>query len=392
MIRHLFKLIWNKKKQNFLLIMEMLVSFMVMFAVFSLLVFYYTNYKRPMGFVYEDVWALTFNNNRLDVKAPDSIAMYYENIKRRIASFPEVRSVSYVSGNSPFSANTTNSNIEVNKATFSAHIYRVDDDYAKTLQVTLLAGRWFSKLDDAGKEKPIILNRKMKELAYGDKDAIGQRFRADDKDVVVIGVVETLKDKGDYNKAEAGYYMRAGRSSEYWPNRLLISLQPGTSPVFESKINKAMAGIMPEANIEIEQLTKKRVTKNNLTLIPMLMLLIVAGFLIVNVALGLFGVLWYNISRRKAEIGLRRAIGATGGNIVSQIVSETLVLSTFSLIIGSFFAIQFPLLNVFDLPSGVYISALVLAILFIYVLVIICAIYPGKQASNILPAVALHED
>jgi putative ABC transport system permease protein len=108
--------------------------------------------------------------------------------------------------------------------------------------------------------------------------------------------------------------------------------------------------------------------------------------------MGLFGVLWYNISRRKAEIGLRRAIGASGNNIVLQIVSETLVLSTFSLIIGSFFAIQFPLLNVFDLPAGVYISALVLAILFIYALVIICAIYPGKQASNILPAVALHED
>lgn len=392
MIRHLFKLIWNKKKQNFLLIMEMLVSFMVMFAVFSLIVFYYTNYKRPMGFVYENVWALSFNNHRVDVKAPDSVAMYYENIKRTIAAFPEVRSVSYVSANSPFSANTTNSNIEVNKTTISAHIYRVDDDYQNTLQVTMLAGRWFSKLDDAGKDKPVILNRKMKELTFGDKNAIGERFRADDKDVVVIGIVETLKDKGDYNKPEAGYYMRAGRNLDFWPNRLLISLQPGTSPVFESKINKAMAGIMPEANIEIEQLTKKRVTKNNLTLIPMLMLLIVAGFLIVNVALGLFGVLWYNISRRKAEIGLRRAIGATGGNIVSQIVSETLVLSTFSLIIGSFFAIQFPLLNVFDLPSGVYISALILAILFIYALVIICAIYPGKQASNILPAVALHED
>ena len=53
---------------------------------------------------------------------------------------------------------------------------------------------------------------------------------------------------------------------------------------------------------------------------------------------------------------------------------------------------QFPLLNVFDLPASVYIIAMLLAIAFIYVLVIICALYPGKQAAAIYPAVALHEE
>ena len=43
MFKHLFKLIWNKKKQNALLITEMLVSFMVMFAVFSMIVNFYQN-------------------------------------------------------------------------------------------------------------------------------------------------------------------------------------------------------------------------------------------------------------------------------------------------------------------------------------------------------------
>ncbi|WP_167516172.1 hypothetical protein [Mucilaginibacter metallidurans] len=47
MFKHLFKLIWNKKKQNFLLITEMLVSFLVLFAVFTLMMYYYNNYKKP---------------------------------------------------------------------------------------------------------------------------------------------------------------------------------------------------------------------------------------------------------------------------------------------------------------------------------------------------------
>ena len=65
MVKHLFTLIWNKKKQNFLLISEMLVSFLVMFAVFTLLVYYYQNYQRPMGIEYEDVWTVNYNNSFL---------------------------------------------------------------------------------------------------------------------------------------------------------------------------------------------------------------------------------------------------------------------------------------------------------------------------------------
>lgn len=127
-------------------------------------------------------------------------------------------------------------------------------------------------------------------------------------------------------------------------------------------------------------------------LVPMIIGLIVAGFLIINVSLGLFGVLWYNINKRRGEIGLRRAVGATGNAVSKQLVSEALVLATFSLIIGLFFAIQFPILNVFNLQSGVYVQAIVLAVLFIYILVLLCAFYPGRQAAAIYPAVALHEE
>jgi putative ABC transport system permease protein len=106
----------------------------------------------------------------------------------------------------------------------------------------------------------------------------------------------------------------------------------------------------------------------------------------------LFGVLWYNINNRRGEIGLRRAVGANGALVSGQLVAEALILATFSLFVGSFFAVQFPLLNVFDLPASVYLIALILAILFIYVLVLVCSLYPGKQAAAILPAVALHEE
>ena len=73
-----------------------------------------------------------------------------------------------------------------------------------------------------------------------------------------------------------------------------------------------MANYMKNSNVEIEHLTNKRKSINYFALVPMIVLLIVACFLIINVALGLFGVLWYNINKRRGEIGLRRAVGATG--------------------------------------------------------------------------------
>ncbi|HEY9196279.1 MAG TPA: FtsX-like permease family protein, partial [Mucilaginibacter sp.] len=98
------------------------------------------------------------------------------------------------------------------------------------------------------------------------------------------------------------------------------------------------------------------------------------------------------INKRRGEIGLRRAVGATGGSVSGQLIVESLILATLSLIIGTFFAVQFPLLNVFDLSAGIYLVAMVLAVVFIYLLVFVCALYPGRQAAAIYPAVALHEE
>ena len=109
---------------------------------------------------------------------------------------------------------------------------------------------------------------------------------------------------------------------------ILINVQPNADAAFESKLFKSLSNAIG-SSIEIVHLTDERKRINSITLVPMIVLFIVAGFLIINVALGLFGVLWYNISKRKSEIGLRRAVGASGNSISKQLVGEALVLATF---------------------------------------------------------------
>ena len=396
MVRHLFKMIWNKKKQNSLLIVEMLASFMVVFAVFTLLVYNYQNFRRAMGFDYEQVWVINFNTSDQDVNL-DTIRMSREAVRNQLKSMPEIKFVTYASNNVPFSMSTNNNTLSHNKQSIDAvNNFTVEDDYDNVLNLSIREGHWFSKQDVASsKDRPVVINASLKERIFGNEAATG-RFLGDsngnEQRSRIVGVIEDVKFKGDFQGVEYSIFNRADTGSYRWLNRIMIQVSPQTGAGFEGRLYKQMAGAFKKSNVEIEHLADKRESRNNLSLVPMIILVIVAGFLIINVALGLFGVLWYNSSKRKSEIGLRRAVGASRNAVSKQLVGEAIVLSTFSLLIGSFFAVQFPLLKLFDLPSGVYLVAWLLSVLFIYLLVLICAFYPGKQAAAIHPAVALHEE
>jgi putative ABC transport system permease protein len=394
MIKHLFKLIWNKKKQNFLLMMEMLVSFIVMFAVFTLTVFYYQNYSRPRGFDYENVWSFGFGTPE-GMSNADSINTYRQAIKQLIKNMPQVDDVSFSDSNIPFGNSSIGTQLEYNKVGWPTERYTVDDDYAKLLKVHIKEGRWFSRVDDVAKEKPIVINETLKKRVFGDENAVGKIFgdaAFNEGNMKVIGVMEDMKDKGDYAGIANGYFARVDTSSMEGGGIFLIKVKPNADAAFESKLYKVLSNAIPNTSIDIRHMDKERTTKNLQLLGPIIVIMVIAGFLIINVALGLFGVLWYNINKRRGEIGLRRAVGASGAGISKQLVGEALVLATISLIVGAFFAVQFPLLNLFNLPTDTYLFAILFSILFIYFLVLLCSFYPGRQAAAIYPAEALHED
>ncbi|CAN5315246.1 FtsX-like permease family protein [soil metagenome] len=392
MFTHLFKLIWNKKKQNFLLIMEMLVSFIVMFAVFTLLVFYFQNYNRQMGFDHENVWTVHYDSPP-GISNSDSISDFRASLKQMIKSMPAVEEVSFSQVNIPFGNATISGGIHYDKISTQTNTYTVDDSYRDLLNIRIIEGKWFSKEDAVAKEKPVVITEQLKETLFGKGSAVG-KLLADGGTgkMKITGVVNNMKDEGDFTGPKNGLFRRVDTSNQLWDGIILIKVKPTVDASFESHLYKTLSTTFKNTNVEILHMDEQLAGKNKSVISWIIIVVIVAGFLIVNVALGLFGVLWYNINKRKSEIGLRRAVGASGNAVSKQLVAEALVLSTISLIVGSFFAIQFPLMNVFDLATNTYLLALALAIIFIYLLVIICALYPGKQAAAIFPAVALHED
>ncbi len=171
-----------------------------------------------------------------------------------------------------------------------------------------------------------------------------------------------------------------------------MKVNPTANAAFEANLMKQLNQIAGNWSFEMRDMGDMRQTVQRITLVPIIIFLTISGFLIFNVALGLFGVLYYNINKRKQEIGVRRAMGSTQNNISGQFIGEVIVIATFSLALGLFFAIQFPLLKVLNVQAGIYFSAIILAFLLIYALVLVCSFYPSRQAAQLHPAMALHEE
>ena len=155
-----------------------------------------------------------------------------------------------------------------------------------------------------------------------------------------------------------------------------------------------MAGLMAAApgwSFNIQPLSKMRKAQFTEKLAPLGIVALVAGFLLLMVGFGLLGVLWQNVTRRTAEIGLRRALGAHARSVYLQILAEILVVATIGLAVGTLIVIQFPLLGIDeDISIWTYVIGLLLSIGAIYSLAAVCGLYPGWLASRIGPAAALH--
>lgn len=369
------------------MMLEIFVSFLILFTVWTLSVFNYQNYIHPSGIESDQVWAVDIEFNT----GSDSIKkINRELIRQQLKTYPEVESFSFASANVPYSNNTSSTGLKLNDKEYQSNVMNAEASYPTVLGLQLSEGRWFNEADLVAKNSPIIINKTLKEAIFGNENAAGKVIKNyDGKDnMTIVGVVENFKHQNDFQAMDNCYWAPLFG----WESTLLLKVKPNTTADFEAKLSKEILQLGKDWSLEVKQLPEMKQVKNREVLIPVLILFIISGFLILNVALGLFGVLFQTISRRKQEIGIRRAIGATQTHILWHFIGETAVIATFGILLGTFFAVQFPLLNVFNVATNVYLLGLGMAVLSIYVLVVICAFVPSQQASKIYPALALHAE
>ena len=419
MTRHLLRLVWNRKRSNLLVALEILLSFLVLTAVTTLAVFYADNYRRPLGFDVDRIWTVTIEMNeagRSSVirqsdgteapQAPDAKSRARQDRLARIGQLllairdmPEVEAVAGAAI-TPYSGNSWNSDIEIGGRRYRYGASAGTDDLATAMGITLTRGRWFSKEDDGAAWQPVVINERLAREMFPDKDPVGQFVSeqspgdAPASRMRIVGVIREFRKDGEFAAPENFLFTRArldDASGEVEPIReIVIRVRPGTTAEFEARAVARLRAAAPDWTFQAEPLPKSRETAHMFWLAPLAAAGIVSAFLLVMVGMGLTGVLWLHVTQRTKEIGLRRAKGATVANVRRQLVGEVALVTGVATLAGAAIVAQLPVLDVFGAVSpAVYAISIGVSLVCIFSLTLACAWMPARVASSIEPAEAL---
>ena len=271
------------------------------------------------------------------------------------------------------------------------------DGAREVLRLDLVKGRWFEPADDALPFRPVVVNERFAREAYGGDDPIGKQFGRppDDPDQRIVGVVNDYRKGGELSMMGAFAMTRIplGRKDIRPPQVLLVRGAPGVDAAFEQRLVERLHDIMPVWTFEARALEDLRARSFRTRLVPLVLGGAISGFLLLMVALGLIGVMWQNVTRRTREFGLRRAAGASQGDIRRQVIMEVVVTAGFALSIGAILAAQIPLLGLVPfLGVGTIVAGALLGGLVVLATVIAAGLYPSVLATRIRPAEALRDE
>lgn len=393
MIKHLLKLVWNRKRANALIVTEIFISFLVLFAVLAATITFATRWNKPLGFQWQNVWdvSMEFDIDHGEKADPVLHAAMFRMVDE-VKAFPEVAAVG-ISNTPAYAFSTSEGRRRINNRDVTLKLDDVTDGFQDVMRMKVIRGRWFNAEDDASTYWPVVLGADAAEDIYGNADPIGQKIEETELIThIVVGVVEAYRKDGEAAGRDNMMFRRIAPNGKYGRlgGHLMVRVHPGAPVDFEQTLATRIEQILPDVSFRIRHMERMRTNMIRTRLAPVVVGGIIGAFLIAMVALGLTGVLWQSVTRRTREIGLRRAMGASGPNVHHQILGEVVLLATMAVIAGSIVILQLPILGAFKIVSP---SAFTLgfggALATIYALTVLCGLYPSWLASRLTPADAL---
>jgi putative ABC transport system permease protein len=389
MIAHYFKLIWKRRGKNAFLFLQLIFVFWVVFGVFSYGISKYKYYASPLGFEWKDVYRANLNFGAIRDTSAKKVAI--NTLKTGLEVIPEVENVSYSINVSPYMGNSWGNGNDHDGFTFNTDLVYADENFFDTWKIKLKSGRLFDKSDEGSKYTPLVVTQKFVDMFLKDKEPLGFRFRFnDDQHTEIIGVAENFKYQGDFSEELPFIFLPLKSLGQY--QMVTIRVKPGTTADIEKRINDLIERTLKSSDFSMVKVEDNRRAKNSSTYIPLSGLAFLALFLLINISMGLFGILRYNIAKRVPEIGLRKVIGATSGAIRRQFTGEIMVLTVLAFLVAFIFAVQLPFITQLPFKNDSYFQGVALGTVLIFVLVYLCSLIPSHQAAGTLPAKALHEE
>jgi predicted permease len=362
------------------------------------------------GFDSTHVLTGTVNPPSSRYKGSDGVRSFWNRLTDGVRALPGVQSAG-ITSTLPLSGDTSDSVILAEgyvmakgESLVSPFQSSVSPGYFEAMGIPLKRGRLFTASDDEHANKVVIIDERLAARFWKGQDPVGRRmWKPDSPDELtkgpgpkttyytVVGVVGNIRLTGLTEKEPVGAYYYAF-AQETGRGMVLATRTAGDPAAIAGSIRQLVRQIDPELPFFNVKPMTQRVDEslvNRRT--PMLLASLFGGIALFLAAVGIYGVLAYQVAQRRKEIGIRLALGSDGRRIFSLIVSEGLWLLALGVAVGlaGAFAIRTAMATqLYGVqPMDPVVLALVTAVLGV-VAFSACAV-PARRAARIDPLVAL---
>jgi predicted permease len=288
----------------------------------------------------------------------------------------------------------------------SPYRVQVTPGYFEAMGIALKAGRTFADSDTEAVPGVVIVDEKLARRFWGAASPVGRRmFRPDNPEDLsrpgpnarwstVVGVVSEVRMAGLVNAEDrnGAYYFPAAQ--EPFRSMTLVVKAAGDPEALTPLIRREMAALDPELPLYGVRTMGERIDRSLVERrTPMVLAVVFAGVALFLAGIGLYGVLTYQVTQRRREIGIRMALGSDARGIFAMVVREglALLIAGFAAGLAGAFAIRQTMqsqlygIGAMD-PLVVTTVACVLGLV-----ALAACLVPARRAARIDPTAALAE-
>jgi len=333
----------------------------------------------------------------------------YQHILRDLREQPGVVSAALTS-KAPFTSGTAGLSIKQNsvaprmKQDVAAELRYISDGYLATMQIPLLKGREFNVHDGPGSAQVILVNESLAQRLWPNTNAVGRPIRIPEmtgrsSEWQVIGVTADVRSNGIMSEPPLVIYFpltQVATNPWRWVEQSLYLVartradSANALPLLAQTIAKTDPQL-PLGDVRTMEQRMARAAEIARFYTLVLAILGVCGLLLTMA--GIYGVVAYFVNRRRADIGIRLALGSTRAGVLLLVIKQgmhpvaagTVIGLGGALIIGRMLASQ---LYGVEATDPVTLAAATLLLLIVAALA--CYV-PGRQAANVDPMVTLRD-
>ena len=349
---------------------------------------------------------------RAKYSTPESLRSIAERTLERLRAVPGVQSVA-LTDTLPFGNDFSDSVIlaegyvmKPGESLISPTTNNVSAGYFETMGIALVSGRYFDQRDTAQSPASIIVDQKLARKFWPNQDPVGRRMFApgspeellkpgpNSRYFTVVGVVEDVPMLGlaDESRRVGAYYYPLPQNPGSFSVVARTTLDPES---LASSIRKEIASLDPE--VPFYNVTTMRDVLDESLVSRRLPMLLAIAFGVVALflsAIGIYGVLAYQVAQRRREIGIRMALGSSVRGVFGLVLADGAKIVTIGLALGLAGAylsgtyIEAQLFGVRALDPMVIAAVAILLAVVSFVAVSI----PARRAARVSPVIALAGD